>query len=399
MNAKHYAALLALLLAASFFRWTDEEKEVETEGDIVVFRGEAADIESVRYHDKKSDATLELRGEGEDAYAWVKVDARKVIKPKPEPKPEPESTDATGDEAADAVAETDVETSDPSPADTPAEEAPVEETVEVTTTEFKGGEAADALLDSLSPLFALRVLPNVDAEKLVELELAEPEAWVEVQRKGRTQKLEIGGEAYGTRDRYVRDVESGEVYMVDADVLRPLAHAKSRLPDRKLIGLEEEAIIQVMLSGSEGDVTMVQQNRDDRKRAFWANAADTTRSVEMYENWLDKLFRLRALSYVQPDDKPDPSVLEKVFSASFKPERGEAVVLEVMQFKPEGETQVRFVAKSTHTHEWVNLHKTLAAEAVADVGAVILATPDEDAPESDAPESEDDGAVAPPQLP
>ena len=393
MNAKHYAALLALLLGASFFRWTDEEKEVETEGDIVVFRGEVSDIEAVRYHDEKADAAIELRGEGEAAYAWVKVDARKVIKPKPEPKPEPKSEETPGDEAADeAATETDVATSDPSPAD-----APAEETVEVTTTEFKGGEAAGALLESLSPLLALRVLPDVDDDKLAELELAEPEAWVEIQRKGRTQKLELGGEAYGTRDRYVRDVESGEVYMVDADVLRPLAHAKSRLPDRELIGLEEEAVTQVTLSGTAGDVTMVQQNRDDRKRAFWANATDTTRSVEMYENWLDKLFRLRALSYVQPDEKPDPSVLEKVFSASFHPERGEPIALDVMQYTPEGETQPKFVAKSTHTHEWVNLHKTLAAEAVDDVGAVILATPDEEVAEEEA--TEDASSVAPPQLP
>ena len=129
----------------------------------------------------------------------------------------------------------------------------------------------------------------------------------------------------------------------------------------------------------------------------WANAADTTRSVEMYENWLDKLFRLRALSYVQPDEKPDPSVLEKVFSASFKPERGEAVLLEVMQFTPEGETQAKFVAKSTHTHEWVNLHKTLASEAVDDVSAVILATPDEEVAEEEV--AEDASPVAPPQLP
>ena len=394
MKAKHYAALLTLLLAGSFYRWTDEEKEIETEGDIVVFRGDVSEIETIRYHDEKADALIELRGTGDDAYPWVKVDARKVVKPKPEPSTDPAND--TPPEADDPVAADG--TAEDAATDAPANDAAQEEVVEVTTTEFKGGEAADALLESFSPLFAMRLLPDIDDAKLAELELDAPEAWLEIQRKGRTQKLELGGEAFGTRDRYVRDVESGEVYLVDADILRPIAHAKSRLPDRELIGADEEAVINVKLTAPAGEITMSQQNRDDRKLAFWANATDTSRSVEMYENWLDKLFRLRALSYVQKDEKPDPSALEKVFTAAFDVEQGKPVMLEVMQYTPEGETQAKYIAKSTHTHEWVNLHKTLASEAIDDVEAVINATPDEEAP-AEEQEATPTSSVAPPQLP
>ena len=134
MKAKHYAALLTLLLAGSFYRWTDEEKEIETEGDIVVFRGDVSEIETIRYHDEKADALIELRGTGEDAYPWVKVDARKVVKPKPEPSTDPAND--TPPQSDDVVASD--STSEDAATDAAANDAAQEEVVEVTTTEFKG---------------------------------------------------------------------------------------------------------------------------------------------------------------------------------------------------------------------------------------------------------------------
>jgi len=378
-----YAGLLVALLAGAWLRWTGAfSADAESQADaVVILRAEVEDIERIAFHNDKLDVVITLKDDALGRYAWVELEERKR-KPKAVVQ---DDLPTEGDELVDPEAApvepealpVEPEAGDDVPAAVePEVELEEEFDIELVASTFKGGDAVTKLLEQLAPLEAVRALGEVSPDKLADLGLETPESWIEITRKGKVRKLDVGGEAYGTRDFYVRDTETGKFYLVDADVFRPLKYAKSRLPDRRLSDLEQIDIARVVLQASVGRVEMIHQNRQDKDAAYWASAADIEAPVELYANWLDKALRLKGLSYVQPADAPEG--LEPSFEVSFLPEDGPAHTLRVFeQVDPEG-GESTWYADSEFTRGMMELHRVLASEAAQDVPDVIDAEPGDD---------------------
>jgi hypothetical protein len=379
-----YSAALVALLALAWCRWIGllgGGEEAATD-DVVILRAERAEIERIAYHSEKLDVTLEQRTDGFGTYTWVTLDERKE---KPRPAPEAPAADAASPEAPVEAAEAAAEeptSEEPAAEAEKSEDAKPAEPVEyeTTRTEFKGGDATDKLLDALAPFKARRDLGAVGADKLADLELAEPGSWVEVTRKGKVRRIELGGEAYGTRDTYVRDTETGSYYLVDAEIFRPLKFAKSRLPDRRLSALEAKDVARVTLEAPAGRVEILHQNRQDEEAAYWASAAAPDQAVEFYANWLDKALRLKGLSYVAEADKP--ADLSPVFVLALAPEEGAPTRIQVFSAADAAGGEPEWYAVSDFTRGLMKLHKTLASEAADDLDDVLEARP-EPAPEGE----------------
>ncbi|MEC8425358.1 MAG: DUF4340 domain-containing protein, partial [Myxococcota bacterium] len=249
-SAAIYGALLLGLMGASWFRWTSEP-DVELDGQVVLLQGEEDGLEKIVWHAKDKDkAVIERRSDDYGSYLWVSytkwVEEKPItpMEPDLEPAPEPD-----GD-------------AEPSEEDTPKsyrEEHQV----------FKAGKAGGELLESLSPMLAIRKLDAVDQDKLESIGLIEPSDTLEITRKGRTTLLELGGEVYGTRDRYVRETGSGEIFLVDDEVLRPLKYARTRLPDRELWDVDRKDNARVSIADAAGvSADFVQRNADDETKAY-----------------------------------------------------------------------------------------------------------------------------------
>lgn len=390
-----YGGLLAGLLVASYFRWTGVlGKAVETK-DILVFDTTVDELERIVYHEDKLDVVVDVKKDAVGTYAWVGVEERKPI-PK---KDEPAKAETPAGEAAEAAAE-EGKKEEPPKAEEPAKagEPPKAEEFEVSKSTFKGGDAADKLLAAFGPLKAVQRLEGLTDEKKTELELATPTAWFEITRKGKTRKFELGGESYGTKDRYVRDVENDKYYLIKADTIRPLKYAKTRLPDRRLLGLEAKDVARARLEGPTGGVDMLHQNREDEKAAYWSNPEKPDQKVEMYENWLDKALKLRGLSYVQPEDQPGE--LTPVFKLTVSGDAGKTETLEMLQ-STDDKGEVQYFCRSDFTRGLMKVHKTLVQEVADDVKSVIDAQPGDVVPESSKPAVRvgPDGRPMPPRPP
>ena len=388
-----YSGVLVALLLAAWLRWTgvfsaDEESQADA---VVIMRAELEDIERIAFHNDKLDVAITMKDDALGRYAWVELEERKK---KPKPVVQDELPTDLDEPSVDepAVDEPTVDEPTPEGEEAVASEEPPEEEfdIEIETSQFKGGDAVTKLLESLAPLQAVRALGEVPQDKLADLELETPESWIEITRRGKVRRLEVGGEAYGTRDFYVRDVETGKFYLVDADVFRPLKYAKSRLPDRRLSDLEQPDIARVVLQATSGRVELVHQNRQDKDAAYWASSVDPEVPVELYSNWLDKALRLKGLSYVQPESAP--AGLQPAFEVSFVPEDGAAHTVRVFEQTDAEGGESSWYASSEFTRGMMELHGVLASEAAQDVPDVIDAQPgdepidiDEDALEVLAP--------------
>jgi hypothetical protein len=234
--------------------------------------------------------------------------------------------------------------------------------------EFKAGKNAKATLDGIMSLVAKRSLEGVTDDKLGELGLAESPATLEITRRGREPKtFEIGGNVYGGANVYLRDPETGKVYVLDAKVIKPLQAGKTTLPERDLIGTETAKIVGLRVIAGDASAAFQQHNPDDPDAAFWSTAGEAEAN-EGAAAWIDKLLRMQAAGYVQADETP--AQLETAFAYEVTTTNRKTVKVEVQRGQ-DAEGEDAWYAKSENTRGLVALQTARAAEVAADLPSVV----------------------------
>ena len=337
-TAQIYAVALVVLLAAAWNQWTAEEP-VDLEGKVVMLQGEANDVEVVRWISPDSEATISRKKDDRGEYFWIDY-TRWTEKKLPSARAEAEGSD-TG-EAAEPEPER-----------------------EAKRSAFKSAQKAFDLVASLSPMAARRSLQVTDESKLKEIGLAEPSGSIEIVRSGRSQQLEVGGEAYGTRDYYVRHVESGKIYLVERDLLQPLKYARTRLPDRTLIATPKVDVVSATVRKELGTLELVQINADDAEKSRWTVADRPEVEAEQATTWMDRLLNLKGTRYASPDEAP--SDLQARFTVSVKDRQSLVTTIEVLQVGADGD----WYARSEHTRGLVKLIRSAASGLADDVEGVL----------------------------
>jgi len=365
-----YGGLLTLTLGVAWVRWT-AEPEPDLDGQIVLLQGDAEDIETITWKTEDSESVIEQKSDERGSYLWV--NHTKWTEQKPVALPE--EAPAEGGEEAPAE-DAPVEAGEEAPAeDAPAEageEAPAEEAPEPVVERvaenqaFKAGEKGTELLASLSPMMAIRRLEGVDAEKLESIGLTEPSGQMVVTRKGRTATLDVGGEAFGTRDVYLRDVEDGAIYLVDDETIRPLKYARTRLPDRTLYSIERKKVASASLADSLGQTLAIgQKNADDDANAVWIRAASPIEEDEQLNTWMTQAMKLKGSTYASPDTPPEGLVAQ--FSLTLTTEGGESETLEVLREGEDGD----WWGRSEHTRGLIKLLKGPTSSLAEDVDGLL----------------------------
>lgn len=178
---------------------------------------------------------------------------------------------------------------------------------------FKAGPNGNKLLNNLSPLLGIRKLEADVALDSIGLET--PTATLTVTSNGQTRTFSIGDEAYGTRDLYVKDDQSNEVFLVDDAKLRNIRQARTSLPDRSMWSANVSNITQASLEFQSQHLPLTRKNWQDRNKAAWTFTEDSTKDTTQIETWIGKLLRVSVSQYAKPDE--NLSALTPIFSCTF----------------------------------------------------------------------------------
>ena len=374
-----YGGLLALMLGAAWMRWT-AEPEPDLEGQIVLLQGDAEDIEKLVWKTEDSESIIEQKEDALGRYLWVDHTKWKDVKPEPPASSPDEEAPADGEEAAAEDEDAPEDAATPSEGeDDPDGEVPIEgvddpdedalepEVERVAEVQaFKAGEKGDELLDNLSPMMAIRRLEGVDDAKLESIGLSEPTGQMIVVRKGRTATLDVGGEAFGTRDVYLRDVDDGSIYLVDDEIIRPLKYARTRLPDRTLFSIERPKVATATLTDPLGQsLAISQKNADDSANALWIRSNSPVEEDEQLNTWMDQAMKLKGSTYAKPDAMPENLVTQ--FSLTLTTESGSSETLEVLREGEDGD----WWGRSEHTRGLIKLLKGPSSTLAEDVGGLL----------------------------
>jgi hypothetical protein len=163
------------------------------------------------------------------------------------------------------------------------------------STQFVSTRAASKLTQDLAPLKALRALGPVPRGRLAEFGLEASKAKVIVKFRNGERTLELGDVTPGGANRYAREPQKREVYVLSGDLIGDLEAADVRLPDRELHSWSEHEPTRARISAAGKQRTLVRGGEETNR--FWADAASASQKDETSMNWLTKIDRLRVASY------------------------------------------------------------------------------------------------------
>lgn len=337
-----YGALLLVSLVLAWVQWTGEP-QVDRGEKVVALAGEREGLERIEWtRDDGSLTRLLPRTDEHGAYLWIETVTVETRRSKP---PKVEGSDGGA----------------------PAEPLPtVEEKVEKKAA-FKASTKGDEVLAAWSPFLALRKLSAVEPAKLAEIGLDAPKETIRVTRRGKETVFQVGGEAYGTKNRYLRNEATGEVFLVEENIVKDLQHARTRLADRSLWSLETPKIERVVVSDGSRSLELVQKNPDDAEKAYWARAGAESKD-EQVQTWMDRLLKLRGVSYVDPQGEEAPKELVARLNLSLQPAgKGKAETLELLEDTSSGE----FYARGSHVRGLLKMLKVPTRTAVEEAGPLF----------------------------
>ncbi len=349
------AAVLALVV------WTRSDKPVEEARDQVkVWAGSPDQVQRIEYNGDKRTVTLVAHKDSHGRWYVGMVD-RTYQSPKPMPEEPTADAGATGDAGAMATKPGDAGAGKPKPPPKP------EMVTHHEKMTFVAVEAADNLVKSLAPLMAYRSIGKVDKASEPDFGLDKPSGTLKVTIGGKQHTLVLGGSTPGEGDRYAREKETGLVYAIPGEISRNMTFAESRLVEHDLHGFKPDEVksMRVIKGSAHRDLVKMPEKRD-----AWADAATPTKLDETAGNWLDKLGRLRVMSYVEkPASAPSPADLVAEVDY-FNGSHDKIGQLELYKM-PSKTQKPEYLARTEYTRWYAKVLQSSAEQVAQDVGSVL----------------------------
>ncbi|MRG96062.1 DUF4340 domain-containing protein [Polyangium spumosum] len=326
-----HVGLFVLASASAVAVWTrDEQPKALVQTEATVWPGRPADVVKVVFEGKNRKVSLETKSDKLGAYYLGTLER--------EATPPPVNPDAGAPPPAPGAK---------------------------TKTEFVGVGVAQKLVDALAPLKAIRALGRIPDDRAAEFGLAEPEGTLTVTIGGAERKLVLGGTTPGGGDRYVRDPQSGEAYVIDGAAMRDLDTAESRLVERELHGFKEAEISSAELSAGEKKRKLVRGGPEGKR--FWADPAAADQKDETAANFMAKLDRLRPTDYVMNEPAGKQDVLRVEYAAGSS--LGFLELVRVPAADPAGKPD--YFVRTERTRLYAKVPAQTAEQVEQDLGSIL----------------------------
>lgn len=368
---KSVIAHLVLLLAGVAFAWVIWTREATEEAapapsdedeEIDIFAGTPESLQEVSFVSERRTVKVTARGSASDR--WFDVATyRKDERRRPPPRRDPDGGTADGGAPDGGVAAAD--------GGTPDGGAAPEVEVTETRKRFTGNKALADHWKKLAPLRAKRGFGRVGAGTLEEFELDHPRGTITLRVRGKTHTLEVGGTPFGSSDAYVRDKQSGRVYLVAAATVRDIEFAESRFMQRDLIGAEAKDLTKVVVAVGDRRRTLVQRTTGE-DQTNWTDEAHPETRNEMYDNWMRRTLGLRAIEYLAPDEEPHAeggsAAISTIFTIEYFTAQGSLGRAEIRKVDAD---DPEYFARTGATRGWVTLSASLLEQIERDLDSLV----------------------------
>lgn len=282
---------------------------------------------------------------------------------------------------------------------------------------FAASERIGRLVDKVAPLRVERSVGEVTSAKLAELGLAkaantaaagkaenaeqpdkpengEKTAKTQVQDTltvkcaDETRTYKLGDKTYGGRTRYMVAPDGGAVHLLGSGMIGDLEMAEFRYMQRDLTSFRLDSVTELTVKAAGAERKLLHRNRKEPSKAMWVAADAPTQRNELFDNWLNKITRLRAVDYLKQGAEPGQeagksTIPVDVVTLVMKGDREARIEIIKIPAAPSAgdggpaihgkpkKGAATYYARSTATRGWVTVPASLAQQIDDDVGQVV----------------------------
>lgn len=166
----------------------------------------------------------------------------------------------------------------------------------VEAATFASASVSKDLVKSLATLRAKRSFGPIGDDRMKEFGFDKPEGTIRVTVAGAEHGLLVGASTAGSSTRYVRDLETKTVYVIDGSPVSDLKAGTARLAERNQHEWKWNEPDSITIAAGGKSKRVVRSGTEGRR--FWADANSSDQNDETSGNWLTKLERLRPSSFL-----------------------------------------------------------------------------------------------------
>ena len=339
-----HAVLFIAASALGLRAWTAEDEPNKKSVAAELWTGRVNDLSRIEYRTDKKVVTLEPKEDGDGRYYIGSIE------PLAPEKPKASAPDAGAPPASPHGRPPEPESSEP----------------KRFISLAKGAELAE----SLATLKATRVLGKIAPERIPDFGFDKTDlGTLKVTVGGKEHTLAFGEKTPGGSDRYVRDTETGEAYVIAGLIGNDLTAADNRLIEREFHDFGDERVAKVVLKGATGTREVV---RHAVEKDFWARPESPDTKDETVSNWMTKVDRLRVTTYVEPLD-PEPKPEDQVAVVEYFNDRGRKLGYLELVRRPNKDAKEKpdYVARSERTRWHATVLKSTAEQIEQDLASVL----------------------------
>jgi hypothetical protein len=303
-------------LVAAYLTWQRSPELAPDE--VVVVDAAKNDVVSVRFDDQEKHTWVELSTSTDDAGPFINV----RLGPQEQPMPD----------------------KDAAPKKTP------ERLV-------RGSDAADKLFASLAPLRATRSLGVLSADKLKDLGIDAAKKSLGLALRNGKRSFSLTAAPAGGSEPYLRDEQSGQVYLVARSIFSDFQAAASILPERRVHAFKLDEADRVTVTMGAVRREFVVSHGDHG--VLLAAASSPTKPDSAFKTWHDRAFGVWPLEVLGKDEVPaegSPQVELRLDYSARGRRLGFLEIAKVATVASNAEgAKVPLFARSEHTLGWLKL--------------------------------------------
>jgi hypothetical protein len=229
-------------------------------------------------------------------------------------------------------------------------------------------EKGEDLVKSVSTLKVSRVIGKVPEDRLAQFGLdKDDKGELKVVMSGKEHKLLLGDKTPGGNDRYVKNPDSGEAYVIAGSIVDDLTSAESRLVERDFHAFEDGDVTKVVIRAGDASREIV---KIPNEKDFWASPDSPTTKDETVSNWVTKVNRLKVTTYVE-DTKPQPTPDQQVLTVEYYNARGTKLGFLELYRAPSEKDRPDYVARSEQSRWFATVLRSSGEQIDQDLKSIV----------------------------
>jgi hypothetical protein len=168
---------------------------------------------------------------------------------------------------------------------------------------FLASKEFNEVIQSFSPLEALRVIGKVDEKSLADFGLDATAGRLVIHHGGGQQfVLKVGSKPYSSANRFLLDEAKNSVLLVAGRHLEKLERARNRLYEREISDLKWDELTKATIAVGERVKELERTKKGDDGVVGWSTLETDSKPKAIFQNWFGKVDKLKVTNFASPEE-------------------------------------------------------------------------------------------------